>query len=142
MEGEGQMIEVIFPKRPPTPRELGTRPVPSDYRPKNVRAVGDGGADSDLYYSDEPPSLLDSAGINLHKLEDELTRNRLTEIATLVRALTYGEMMQFAHAICKIRREGTIDQQSLPMMLHLWSTSSHGSGPADSEAADGKTAEQ
>jgi hypothetical protein len=133
------MIEVLFPKRAPTPRELDTRPVPSDYRPKQVRAVGPG---DDGYYGDEPTSLLDGAGINLCKLEDELTRNRLNEIATLVRALTYGEMMQFAQAICKIRSEGAIDQQSLPMMLHLWSTSSPGGGPADSEAADGKMAEQ
>jgi hypothetical protein len=137
------MIEVIFPKRPPTPRELDTRPVPSDYRPHHVRAVG---ADSEGYYSDEYsdelPSLLHGTGVNLHKLEDELTRNRLNEIATLVRTLTYGEMMEFAHAICKIRSEGTIDQQSLPMMLHLWSTSSPGGGPAHSKAADGRTAEQ
>jgi hypothetical protein len=142
VEGEGQMIEVIFPKRAPTPRELDTRPLPSDYRPRQVRAAG---ADSDRYYSDEysdePPNLLDGAGINLHTFEDELTRNRLNEIATLVRSLTYGEMMQFAHAICKIRPEGTIDQHSLPMMLHLWSTSPRG-GPAYSEAAEGKTAEQ
>ncbi len=133
------MIEVLFPKRQPTPRELDTRPVPSDYRPKHVRAVGDGGAESDGGYGSEPLSLLD---INLHKLEDELTRNRLDDIATLVRSLTYGEMMQFAHAICKIRPGGAIDQQSLPMMLHLWSTSSPGGGPAGSEAAYGKTAEQ
>jgi hypothetical protein len=142
------MIDVIFPKRPPTPRELNTRPVPSDYRPKPLRAVGAGDvdADSDGYYGDEPPSLLDSAGVNLHKLADELTRNRLNEIATLVRALTYGEMMQFAHAIWKIRPEGTIDEQSLPMRLHLWSTSSPGGGPVGSVAvtsvaADEKTAE-
>jgi hypothetical protein len=136
------MIEVLFPKRQPTPRELDTRPVPSDYRPKHGRAVDDGGAESDGYYGNEPLSLLDSAGINLHKLEDELTRNRLDDIAALVRSLTYGEMMQFAYAICKIRPEGAIDQQSLPMMLHLWSTSLPGGGPADSEAADRKTAEQ
>jgi hypothetical protein len=140
------MIEVIFPKRPPTPRELDTRPVPSDYRPQRARSVGPGGADSDGCYSDEygdePTSLLLGAGVNLHRFEDELTRNRLNEIATLVRTLTYGEMMQFAHAICKIRPQGTIDQQSLPMMLHMWSTSSPGRGAADGNAADGRTAEQ
>jgi hypothetical protein len=133
------MIDVIFPKR--TPRERDTRPVPSDYRPKPVRAIGAGGADGDGYYGDEPPSLLDGAGISLHKLEDALTRNRLNEIATLVRALTYGEMMELAHAIWKIRPDGTVDQQSLPMMLHLWSTSSPDGEPGAGKAADGKTAE-
>jgi hypothetical protein len=134
------MIDVIFPKRAPTPRERDTRPAPSDYRPKPVRAVG--GADSDGYYGDEPASLLDGAGINLHKLEDELNRNRLNEIATLVRALTYGEMMELAHAIWKIRPEGTVDQQSLPMMLHLWSTLPPDGEPGAGKTADGKTAEQ
>jgi hypothetical protein len=133
------MIDVIFPKRAPTPRERETRPVPSDYRPKPVRA---GGADSDGYYGDEPASLLDGTGINLHKLEEDLTRNRLNEIATLVRALTYGEMMQFAHAIWKIRPEGAIDQQSLPMMLHLWSTSSPESETPTGRAAEVRTPEQ
>jgi hypothetical protein len=127
------MIDVMFPKRAPTPRELDTRPVPSDYRPKQVRAVG---ADSDDYYGDEPGSVLDMRGINFHKLEDELSYNRLNEIATLMRALTYGEMMELAHAIWKIRPEGAVDEHSLPMMLHLWSMS-----PSARDAADGNPAE-
>ena len=135
------MIDVIFPKRAPTPRERDTRPVPNDYRPRELRAVGSGGADGDGYYDDEPVNFLDGPGINLRKLEDELARNRLNEIATLVRSLTYGEMMQFAHAIWKIRPEGTVDQQSLPMMLHLWSTSSLEGEIVESKAVDEKTAE-
>jgi hypothetical protein len=136
------MIDVIFPKRAPSPRERDTRPVPSDYRPKPVRAVGSGPADGDGYYADEPAGVLDGAAINLHKLADELNRNRLSEIATLVRTLTYGEMMELAQAIWNIRPEGTVDQQSLPMMLHLWSTSTPDGAPGEGKAADGKTAEQ
>lgn len=132
------MIDVIFPKRAPSPRERDTRPVPSDYRPKQLRAVG---ADGDGYYGDEPADLLDGPGINLHKLEDELTRNRLSEIATLVRSLTYGEMMELARAIWNIRPDGTVDQQSLPMMLHLWSTSLPEGEIVESRAVDGNTAE-
>jgi hypothetical protein len=135
------MIDVIFPKRAPTPRELDTRPAPSDYRPKQLRAVGAGGVDSDDYYGDEPGSVLDMRGINLHRLEDELSYNRLNEIATLVRALTYGEMMELAHAIWKIRPEGAVDQQSLPMMLHLWSTLPLAGDAAESEEVDVKAAE-
>ncbi len=129
------MIDVIFPKRAPTPRERDTRPVPSDYRPKQLRAVGAGESD---YYGDEPAGGLLDPGINLLKLEDELTRNRLNEIATLVRSLTYGEMMELAEAIWNIRPEGSIDQQSLPMMLHMWSTSPPDFGD---RAAEGKAAE-
>jgi hypothetical protein len=139
MEGETWMIEAIFPKRAPSPRERDTRPVPSDYRPKQLRAVGNG--DADGFYADEPPGALDGAAINLHKLEDDLlNRNRLDEIAALVRALTYGEMMDLAHAIWNIRPEGMIDQNSLPMMLHLWSTSGAG-GEAEVRITDGKAAD-
>jgi hypothetical protein len=129
------MIDVLFPKRSPAPRERDTRPVAGDYRPKQLRAVG---TESDGFYGNEPSSLLDGPGVNLNRLEDELNRNRLDEIALLVRALTYGEMMDLANAIWKIRPDGAVDQQSLPMMLHLWSTSSQGE-PAENKPADGKT---
>src|SRR6266849_9220433 len=126
------MADVIFPKRAPTPRELDARPIPSDYRPRRVRLLVSSGAESEGYYGDElsdqnysEASMEISGRDDLHKSEDELSRDRLNEIATLVRTLTYGEMMELAHAIWKIRPEGEeVDQYSLPMMLHLWSTSS------------------
>jgi hypothetical protein len=120
------MMDGIFPKRALTPRERDTR-LPDEYRPKQLRA--DGTTD----YGSEPVDLLDGVGIDLHKLEDEMNRNRLGEIAALVRALTYGEMMELAEAIWKARREGTIDQHSLPRMLHQWA-----SPAADENAADGE----
>jgi hypothetical protein len=130
VEGKSQMIDVIFPKRAPTARERETRPIPSDYRPRQLRAVSSNGAESDGYPGDEPGGVLDgmgmAMGIDLDRLEDELSRNRLSEIATLVRSLTYGEMIEFARAIWKIRPEGAIDQNSLPTMLHLWSISGSG----------------
>jgi hypothetical protein len=135
------MIDVIFPKRSPTPRERDSRPIPNDYRPKQMRTFG---ADGDGYYDDlGGGTLLDGAAI-MHKLEDELNRNRLNEIAALVRSLTYGEMMELAHALWKIRPEGTaaVDQHTLPMMLHLWSTASPPDvEPSDSKAPDVKAAE-
>src|SRR6516162_3038151 len=98
------MIDVLFPKRAPAARERNTRPVPGDYRPKLLRGAGvvaeDGG-----FYGGEPDGLTDGAGINLTKFEDDLNRSRLDEIATLMRALTYGEMMELAQAIWKIRPE-------------------------------------
>ncbi len=125
------MADVIFPKRTPTPRELDTRPIPSDYRPKRVRLLDGSSTQSEGYYGDEltnqnysEASMEISGGVNLTR-PDEFGCDRLNEIATLVRTLTYGEMMELAHAIWKIRPEGAeVDQYSLPMMLHLWSTSS------------------
>jgi len=131
VEGAIHMADVIFPKRTPTPRELDTRPIPSDYRPKRVRLLDGSSTQSEGYYGDEltnqnysEASMEISGGVNLPR-PDEFGGDRLNEIATLVRTLTYGEMMELAHAIWKIRPEGAeVDQYSLPMMLHLWSTSS------------------
>jgi hypothetical protein len=126
------MADVMFPKRTPTPRELDARPIPSDYRPKKVRLIDSRDLQGESYGGDElrdqdyaDASMEFAAQVSLHKLEDELSRNRLNEIATLMRTLTYGEMMELANAIWKIRPQGEeVDQYSLPMMLHLWSTSS------------------
>jgi hypothetical protein len=125
------MDDVIFPKRAPSPRELDARPIPSDYRPKKMRLLESSDMESESYDGDDlrdqdysEPTMDFSGQLSLHKLEDELSRNRLNEIATLMRTLTYGEMMELARAIWKIRPEGEeVDQYSLPMMLHLWSTS-------------------
>jgi hypothetical protein len=126
------MADVIFPKRAPAPRELDTRPIPSDYRPRRVRLLEISSTESEDHYGDElgdqnyaEAAMEVSRQIRLCGPEDELGRDRLNEIATLVRTLTYGEMMELAHAIWKIRPVGgEVDQHSLPMMLHLWSTSS------------------
>lgn len=59
---------------------------------------------------------------NLAKLEADLNRNPLDEIASALRALTYGEMMELAEAIWKTKPESDITQDALPMMLHKWST--------------------
>lgn len=59
-------------------------------------------------------------------LEDfarELSRDRLDEIASAIRVLTYGEMMELAEAIWKTKPESDITQDALPMMLHKWSGS-------------------
>lgn len=133
------MADVIFPKRAPMPRELDTRPIASDYRPKRMRLLSTGGIEDESYYGDElhdqaysQASLEISDEVSADSREDdlrpprlELGLNRLNEIATLMRSLTYGEMIELAQAIWKIRPEGEeIDQRNLPMMLHLWSTSS------------------
>jgi hypothetical protein len=48
---------------------------------------------------------------------------RLDEIATLIRALTYGEMMDLTAALWKMRPEGKeVTEQELPGIWHRWST--------------------
>ncbi|HMA69898.1 MAG TPA: hypothetical protein VKP67_00175 [Xanthobacteraceae bacterium] len=125
------MADFIFPKQAAMPREIDTRPVMDDYRPRKVRIHAISEIDGEDYQSDElheqnysEASMEISSQVNLQKLEHELTRNPLNEIATMVRALTYGEMIELAQAIWKIRPEGEgVNQDSLPMLLHRWSTS-------------------
>lgn len=126
------MADVIFPKRTPVAREPDARSVLDDYRPKRLRIHAISEVDGELYQPDElyEESRLESSTeissqVNLQKLEHELSRNPLNEIATMMRALTYGEMMELAQAIWKIRPEGEgVSQDSLPMLLHRWSISS------------------
>jgi len=62
--------------------------------------------------------------INLRKLQEQLDRAPLDEIAMLVRALTYGEMIELAEGMWKVQPEGAaVTQESLPALLHRWSTS-------------------
>ncbi len=51
-----------------------------------------------------------------------LTRKPLDEIATLVRSLTYGEMIELSEGIWKTKPEdGAITAENLPTILHKWS---------------------
>ena len=62
--------------------------------------------------------------VNLRKLQEQLDRNRLDEIAALVLSLTYGEMIELADAIWKAQPEGAgITQENLSALLHRWSKS-------------------
>ena len=62
--------------------------------------------------------------VNLQKLEEQLARGRLDEIAALIRALTYGEMIELAEGLCNATVQGSeISKDNLPGLLHRWSTS-------------------
>jgi len=118
------MMDAIFPKRSLVPRERAL--IPEDYRPKHLRLEGSAHAGDG--------TLLDGVGIDLDRIEDELKPNRLKEIAALMRALTYGEMMRLAQDLWKCRPDGAFDEHSVPMMLHLWSDPAAGAEPPDDDA--------
>jgi hypothetical protein len=62
--------------------------------------------------------------VNLQRLEEQLERRPVDEIAALMRALTYGEMMELAEGLCNVSGQGPeISKDSLPGLLHRWSTS-------------------
>lgn len=85
----------------------------ADYRPLSRRVVQDAGA-------------ADDNEINLDKLATELSRNRLNEIAELVRSLTYGEMIELGDGLWgklpELQEGQKVKPKDFPKMLHLWST--------------------
>ena len=123
---ESNMAEVEFPKRVLARDQLDRRPVPDDYRPKqlsmgHVERKAAEPAMEGLRASIE--KAVPERDVNLRKLEAELGRQPLEEIARLVRALTYGEMIELAASMWKVRPEGSgLTQDNLPAMLYRWST--------------------
>jgi hypothetical protein len=70
--------------------------------------------------SQEPTSPV----VDLRKLEADLGRKRLDEIADVVRALTYGEMMELAETMWNLRPDDSdLSERNLPAVLYRWSTS-------------------
>jgi hypothetical protein len=124
------MTEVEFPTRARPPRELNSRPLPDDYRPKQlrmghvVRAEAEHAADSNIH---RPMGADEGTGpesaVILRKLEAELGRRPIEEIARLVRSLTYGEMIELASSMSEVEPKGSaITADNLPNMLYRWST--------------------
>jgi hypothetical protein len=122
------MAEVEFPKRVPTPRELDSRSIRDDYRPKQLRLSPVAHGDAERAAEDEFAPLDDGNALPkrsdiLRKLEVELGRRPLDEIARLIRSLTYGEMIELASSVSKVQPEGSvIAADNLPDMLYRWST--------------------
>lgn len=122
----------------PLPRVVPVPKAPADFAPKAVackRNYGKGPCNRGIACeSRDPPKCLAVDGlsaeaepeefaVNMDKLAAELSRNRLSEIAELVRALTYGEMIEFAKAIWNIRPNEVepLTEETLPGVLHRWS---------------------
>src|SRR5436305_6788909 len=67
---------------------------------------------------------IEERNIDLQRLAEALDRQPIDEIAALVRALTYGDMMALAEEIWNAQPEGlNIAKDTLPSVLHRWSTS-------------------
>lgn len=113
--------------------ERGRTPLPDSYKPKALRlaaadpaAVAAPLARLDDAARPESTTLPDAASpvVDLRKLEAELGRRRLDEIADVVRALTYGEMMELAESMWNVRPDDSeLTEHNLPAVLYRWSTS-------------------
>jgi hypothetical protein len=87
-------------------------------------ASGDGTVDEFDSGNRHEVAMNSGTNINLRKLQEQLDRAPLDEIAMLVRALTYGEMIELAEGMWKVQPDGAaVTQENLPALLHRWSTS-------------------
>jgi len=109
--------------------DLNRRSILDYYKPKTSRLNSDeGGREaSDLTARNLPPDdrprARNAPAVDLHKLEEELGRRRLDEIADVLRALTYGEMMELAASMWNVKPDGSsLTEDNLPAVLHRWST--------------------
>jgi hypothetical protein len=62
--------------------------------------------------------------VNLQRLAEQLERRPVDEIAALMRALTYGEMIELAEGLWSAQPDGSaISKDNMPSLLHRWSMS-------------------
>jgi hypothetical protein len=126
------MADIASSGKPPRPHGLDWRPVLDSYRTQTEglreHEEIDRAAAESVRTATEPDYAPTegrnemAAPVNLRKLQEQLDRNRLDEIATLVLALTYGEMIDLANAIWKAQPDALpLTQETLPALLYRWS---------------------
>jgi hypothetical protein len=72
--------------------------------------------------------------VSLQRLATAPERHPVDEIAALIRALTYGDMIVLADGIWNAQVEGSeMSKDIMPSVLHRWSTSCPARGPSSPE---------
>ena len=126
------MTDAEFPRRILLRRDLERRPIPDHYRPREahrVRGVELEPSDSCAMNEIDVTNHRKAEGstercINQRKAVERLPRRALDEMASLVQALTYGEMVELAEVLWKVQPEGSaVTRENLPELLHRWSIS-------------------
>jgi hypothetical protein len=56
------------------------------------------------------------------EVDAELSRDRVSHLASLVRSLTYGEMIELAERLWEAKGEEEITEGTLPEVLWRWAT--------------------
>ena len=104
----------------PTPPLAPMQPLPPPRPARALPAPVEPPEPTEEAASEEPaPPIVD-----LRKLEAELGRKRLDEIADVVRALTYGEMIELAESMWNVKPDDSeLTERNLPSVLYRWSTS-------------------
>ena len=67
---------------------------------------------------------IEDRNVNLQRLAEALDRRPIDEIAALVRALTYGDMIELAEEIWRVQPQSLdMSKDALPRILYRWSSS-------------------
>lgn len=90
-------------------------PLPSFIKPDGFHCDRRGGCDREALCEDEGECLGVDPSLALN-------RNRFDEIAEIVRALTYAEMIELAGGLWSARGGGGVNDETLAKMLHAWAT--------------------
>jgi hypothetical protein len=92
-------------------------PVPSSIKLDGFHCYRRGGCDRGAFCEGEGECLgVDPPPVNA------LDRNRLDQIAEMIHALTYAEMIEFARGLWRLRGGGKVNGETLPKILHAWAT--------------------
>ncbi|SRR5579871_3647572 len=106
--------------------DRGRSALPESYKPKALRlaaGASPAAAPGPLPTAEELASQEPAPVVDLGRLEAELGRKRLDEIADVVRTLTYGEMLELAESMWSVRAgEAELTEHNLPALLYRWST--------------------
>lgn len=95
-------------------------PLPSSVKPDGFYCRRRGGCDQDALCVNKGECLGAAPSLAITS-----KRNRFDEFAELVLALTYSEMVEFAGGLWKLRGGRKMNNQTLPQILHAWSTASN-----------------
>jgi hypothetical protein len=126
---ERGVADIEFPRRPPMLDEILRRSLTDGYEREGAEPVPYGSSDNGAgngfdMNNDYEVAMNSGTNINLRRLQEQLDRQPLDEIAMLVRALTYGEMIELAEGMWKVQPDGSaVTQENLPALLHRWSQS-------------------
>jgi hypothetical protein len=131
---ERDVADIEYPKRPSMLDDILRHSLTDSFRSGRDavheeaepvgHAVTDGAGGEFEMNHDYEAGMNSGTNINLRRLQEQLDRQPLDEIAMLVRALTYGEMIELAEGMWKVQPEGAaVTQDNLPALLHRWSQS-------------------
>jgi hypothetical protein len=125
-----------------TTKESGFEgPLPSSIKPDGFHCYRRGGCDTKLLCEREGgclgADLPLTVALNRNRFDEiaeiqrldadppsanGLSRNRIDEFAERVRSLTYGELIEFAGDLWRLRGKGKLNGETLPKILHAWAT--------------------